>query len=145
MMSHVYRVVLDADVVVAAFDSPRGAARQLLLAVLDGELLLLVSTTLMLEYEAVLTRSSMLEMIGLDVGEVSSVLDELAAICVPVAFDYRWRPVARDADDDLVLETAVNGNADAIASFNVGDMVAGAARFGIAVERPASVLRRITR
>jgi hypothetical protein len=60
-----------------------------------------------------------------------------------VAFDYRWRPVARDADDDLVLETAVNGNADAIASFNVGDMAAGAARFGIAVERPASVLRRI--
>lgn len=143
MMSHVYRVVLDTDVVVAAFDSPSGAARQLLLAVLGGEVLLLLSTSLMLEYEAVLTRPSMLEMIGLDVGEVLSVLDELAAICVPIAFDYRWRPVARDADDDLVLETAVNGNADAIATFNVADMLAGATRFGIAVERPASVLRRI--
>ncbi len=47
------------------------------------------------------------------------------------------------ADDNLVLETAINGNADVIASFNIGDMAAGAARFGIAVERPASVLKRI--
>jgi len=34
---------------------------------------------------------------------------------------------------------------DVIASFNIRDMATGAARFGIAVERPASVLRRIKR
>jgi predicted nucleic acid-binding protein len=72
-----------------------------------------------------------------------TVLDELAAICVPVAFDFRWRPAAADADDDFVLETAINGNADVIASFNVRDMSRAAARFGIAVEPPASVLRRM--
>jgi hypothetical protein len=97
----------------------------------------------MLEYEAVLTRPNVLKLIGIGAEEVLAVLDELAGLCVPVAFDFRWRPTAADADDDVVLETAINGNADVIASFNVRDMAAGAARFGIAVERPASVLRRI--
>lgn len=138
-----YRVVVDTDVVVAAFDSPTGAARQLLLEILDGKALLLLSTSLMLEYETVLTRPAVLRMIGLRVQEILAVLDELASLCVPVAFDYRWRPAARDANDDLVLETAINGNAHMIATFNIGDMTDGAARFGIAVERPASVLRRI--
>jgi putative PIN family toxin of toxin-antitoxin system len=139
----VLRVVIDTDVMVAAFDSPSGASRQVLLDILDGKAELLLSTSLMLEYEAVLTRPRVLSMIGIDATEVLSVLDELAALCVPVAFDYRWRPAARDPDDDLVIETAVNGSADVIASFNVADMIAAATRFAIAVERPAAVLRRI--
>jgi hypothetical protein len=43
----------------------------------------------------------------------------------------------------LVLETAINGGAEVVASFNVADMEAGARRFGIAVERPGTVMRRI--
>jgi putative PIN family toxin of toxin-antitoxin system len=138
-----YRVVVDTDVMVAGFDSPGGASRQLLLDILDGKAKLLVSTTLMLEYEAVLTRPRILEMIGVEHSDVLAVLDEFAGICVPVALDYRWRPIARDPDDELVLETAINGYADVIATFNVADMATGAARFGIAIERPAAVLRRI--
>ncbi len=57
--------------------------------------------------------------------------------------DYRWRPVAADPDDDMVLETAINGGADLIATFNVDDMRTGAARFGMAAVRPAAVLRRL--
>jgi putative PIN family toxin of toxin-antitoxin system len=138
-----HRVVVDTDVMVAAFDSSSGASRQLLIEILDGKAKLLLSTSLMLEYEAVFTRPRVLDLIGIEIKEVHAVLDELAGLCVPVAFDFRWRPAAVDADDDLVPETAINGSADVIASFNVRDMKAGAARFGIAVERPASVLRRI--
>jgi hypothetical protein len=64
-------------------------------------------------------------------------------LCVPVGFDYQWRPAARDPDDDFVIETAVNGLADVIVTFNVRDIAAGAAQFGIEAERPAAVLRRI--
>jgi predicted nucleic acid-binding protein len=60
-----------------------------------------------------------------------------------VGFDYRWRPAPRDPDDDLVIETTVNGLADVIATFNIADLRSPAARFGIAIERPAQVLRRI--
>lgn len=137
------RVVLDTDVMVAGFASAAGASRRLLLAALDGELRLLLSTPLVLEYEAVLTRASVLEMAGISAEEVLAVLDALAGVCVPVAFDFRVRPGARDPDDELVLETAVNGGADVIATFNLADLRDGAARFGIPVERPADLLRRM--
>jgi hypothetical protein len=114
-----------------------------LLDVLEGKATLLLSTALMLEYESTLTRPSVLEMIGLDAADVVAVLDDLAGLCTPVGFDYLWRPIAHDPDDDLVLETAINGFANVISTFNVRDLAAGAARFGIAVERPADVLRRI--
>ena len=137
------RLVLDTDVMVAAFDSATGASRQVLIEILDGKAQLLLSTSLMVEYEAVLTRPHILAMAGVSAEEVRDVLDELAAICLPVAFDFRWRPGTVDADDDLVLETGINGNADVIVSFNVRHISAGARRFGIAVERPAAALRRI--
>lgn len=137
------RVVIDTDVMVAAFVSGAGASRRLLLAALDGEISLLLSTPLLIEYETVLTRPAMLHLAGVTVADVVDVLDELAGLCSVVAFDYRWRPQARDPDDDLVIETAVNGGADVIASFNVADMADGARRFGIVVERPALVARRI--
>jgi putative PIN family toxin of toxin-antitoxin system len=139
----VIRVVIDTDVMVAAFDSPGGASRQLVLDIFDGRAELLLSTSFMLEYEAVLIRPRVLAMIGIDAAEVLAVLDALAACCASVAFDYRWWPAAHDPNDALVIETAMNGSADAIASFNLADMKAGASRFGIAVERPANVLRRI--
>jgi putative PIN family toxin of toxin-antitoxin system len=137
------RIVPDTDVLVAAFDSPTGASRQLLIEILDRNVSLLMSTALLLEYEAVLTRPTVLSMIGLDGPAVITVLDELAGLCVPVAMDYRWRPVAADPDDDMVVETAINGRADLIVTFNVGDMRAGAKQFGIATVRPAAVLRRL--
>lgn len=139
----VLRVILDTDVVVAGFTSATGASRRLLLAALDSRIRLLLSTPLLLEYETVLTRPAMLAMAEVTTEEVLAVLDELAGVCAPVAFDYRWRPQAQDPDDDLVLETAVNGGADVIATFNVADMVAGARRFGIPAERPGLVVRRI--
>jgi putative PIN family toxin of toxin-antitoxin system len=141
--SPMIRIMLGTDVLVAAFDSPTGASRQLLIEILDGNVTLLMSTTLLLEYEAVLTRPTILRMIGIDGPSVIAVLNELAALCVPVAMDYRWRPVAADPDDDMVLETAINGGADLIATFNVGDMRDGAARFGRVAVRPAAVLRRL--
>ena len=81
----------------------------------------------------------------ISVEEVAAVLDELADLCLKVVFDYRWRPQAHDPNDDLVLETAINGGADVVSSFNVADMKTGAQRFGIPVERPGAVMRRMER
>lgn len=55
IFNFILRVVLGTDVVVAVIRSERGASRQLLLEALDGNYTLLVSTTLWLEYEVVLT------------------------------------------------------------------------------------------
>ena len=128
---------------VAAFDSPTGAARQLLLAVLDERITMVASSALFLEYEAVLTRPPILEMIGTDRRSVLTMLDKLTDIAVPVTSRFLCRPIAADPDDDMVLEAAINGGADVVASFNIKDMRAGAERFGIQVVRPADVLRRL--
>ena len=75
--------------------------------------------------------------------QIAAALDEFATLCVPVALDDRWRSQARDRNDDLVLETAINGGANVVTSFNVVDMQAGARRSGVPVERPGVVARRM--
>lgn len=138
-----FRLVLDTDVMVAAFQSDSGASRQLLLDAFEGRYRLLLSVPLMLEYEAVLTRPQHLQAAGVSDRDVDIVLDELAGLCIPVVFDYRWRPSDADKDDELVVETAINGRADMIATFNARHMKQACGRFGIQAERPGSALRRI--
>lgn len=113
--------MLDTDVLVAALRSSRGASRQLLLGALDHHFELLLSVPLVLEYEAVLTRPEHLAACGLRSEEVERVLDDLASVAKPVRLAFRWRPRLPDPNDDMVLETAVNGNADAIVTFNQRD------------------------
>lgn len=128
--------VLDTDVLVAAFRSGRGASRQLLLGALDLRIELLLSVPLMLEYEAVLTRPEYLDACRLSAGEVGRVLDDLASVARQVRLAFRWRPRLSDANDDMVLETAVNGNADAIVTFNQRDFEEARRGFDCAVILP---------
>ena len=97
----------------------------------------------MLEYEDVLIRPEHLAVAGIGERDVRLVLDELAGVCVPVAFDYRWRPTGADSDDEMVVETAINGLADMVAAFNTRHMQRARQEFGITAERPAHCLWRI--
>jgi putative PIN family toxin of toxin-antitoxin system len=122
------RVVLDTDVLYAGIRSAKGASRQLLMAILDRRAEILLSTSLIVEHEAALTRPAFLAETDIAAEDILAILDDLAGLCVPVGFDYRWRPLSRDANDDLVLETAINSGANAIATFNIADIADGAAR-----------------
>lgn len=135
--------VLDTDVVVAALRSDRGASRQLLLAALNRQFELLLSVPLILEYEAILTRPQHLTACGLNSAEVRLVLDDLAAVARPVRLAFRWRPRLSDPDDDMVLETAINGSASAIVTFNQRDFAAGIKGFDCVVILPAIALQQI--
>ena len=97
------RVVLDTDVMVAAFRSAHGASRRCLRLGLDRRMTLLLSTPLLFEYEAVLTRPQHLAASGASAEEVAVVLDDLAASSDWVRLDFLWRPLLRDADDLLSL------------------------------------------
>lgn len=137
------RLVLDTDVVVAAMRSGRGASRQLLLAALDRRIVLLASVPLMLEYEAVLTRPEHLDHSGLTVAETNAVLDAVASLIEPVVLRFLWRPQLKDPSDEMVLETAVNGRADRLATFNVRHLSEAAMRFGIRATLPGVIWREI--
>jgi len=137
--------VLDTDVIVAGLRSSRGASRQLLHAALDGQFDLLLSVPLILEYEAVLRRREQLEACGLDERQVERVLDDLAAVARPVKFAFRWRPKLRDPNDDMVLETAMNGGADAIVTFNARDFQLADLDQICAVIMPREALQKLRR
>ena len=106
-----FRLVLDTSVLVAALRSDRGASRVLLTGALKREYTLLASVPLMIEYEAVTTRAEHMEAAGLNDRDVQAMLDGLAMVIEPIRLAYLWRPMLRDAADDMVLETAVNGQA----------------------------------
>lgn len=137
------RLVPDTDVLTAAFRSDRGASRRLLAGALTGRFGLLVSVPLMIEYEAVLTREEHLATASASVEDVMAVLDALATVLEPIRLSFLWRPMLSDATDDMVLETAVNGRADLLVTFNRRHFEAASATFGIEVESPADALRRL--
>jgi putative PIN family toxin of toxin-antitoxin system len=136
------RVVLDTDVVVAAMRSPTGASAELLRRVIRGQVVMLLSVTLALEYEAVCQLADHRLASGLGDVDVTIFIDGLVSTAERVEQHFRWRPQLRDPGDEMVLEAAVNGQAEAIVTFNVRDFGSGPSKFGIAVLRPSEVLRR---
>ena len=133
--------MLDTDVLVAAFRSDPGASRRILEEALARRFELLLSVPLMFEYEAVLCRPEHLEASGASAEDVRDVLDGLAAVGKRVRLSFRWRPALPDPNDDMVLETAVNGHAHAIVTFNQRDFSPVAAEFGCLLMRPGEFLR----
>ena len=140
---HVMRLVLDTDAMVAAIRSDAGASRLLLQSVLERRqgLTLLVSVPLLIEYEAVMTRAEHLKVARLSVADIGTLLDAVAAAAEPVRLAYLWRPMLPDADDDMVLEAAVNGGANGIVTFYRRDFDPSVKQFGILALSPGEAVR----
>jgi len=67
-------------------------------------------------------------------------VDGVAAIIRPVTSHFIWRPQLKDPGDEMVLEAAVNGMADAIVTFNQRDYGSAPLRFGVETLLPRDVL-----
>jgi putative PIN family toxin of toxin-antitoxin system len=128
---------------VAAIRSDAGASRRLLVAALKRRVTILASVPLMIEYQAVMTRPEHLKASGLSAADVNVLLDAVAAVVEPARLAFLWRPVVRDPNDDMVLEAAVNGRADALVTFNTRDFAGVEEKFGLAVLSPNEAVRRL--
>jgi putative PIN family toxin of toxin-antitoxin system len=137
------RVVLDTDVIVAALRSLDGGSNALLQEAARGLLKPLATPALFLEYEAVLKRPEQRLVHGLSLSDIDRFLAGLASASEAVEVSFRWRPQLADANDEMVLEAAVNGGADALVTHNVRDFAKGAARFGVQVLRPGELLKEL--
>ena len=131
---------MDTNVLVAGLRSKTGAAAEILRLALLGRLTLLASVALFLEYEAVTTREAHLAAAGVTEDDVTNLLDSLAGKVSPIEIQFSWRPQLKDPDDEMVLELAVNGGADAIITFNARHFGISAKAFGIAVLTPKEAL-----
>jgi putative PIN family toxin of toxin-antitoxin system len=136
---------MDTDAVVAAMRSPAGASAAIIRAVRLKRATLLLSVPLAMEYEAVCGRPEHRLAAGLSCRQVETYVDAIVAMAEPVQTHFLWRPQLRDPNDEMVLEAAVNGGADALVTFNVRDYGAAAARFGVEVLLPREAITRIER
>jgi predicted nucleic acid-binding protein len=109
----------------------------LLIVALDERFVLLASTAMWLEYEAVMTRPSQLAAMQLNATEVRDVLAALATVAEQVLIHFLWRPVLTDAEDEHVLDLAMNGRADMLVTFNQDDFTVASKTFQIKVVTPA--------
>jgi putative PIN family toxin of toxin-antitoxin system len=137
------RVVLDTSVVVAGLRTRLGAGNAVLRLVAQRQVVPLATPPLFLEYEDVLKRPEHRLVHGLVPEAIDEFLAELAALIEPVEVHFQWRPQSRDPNDEMVLEAAINGRADALVTYNVADFAGPAERFRVSVLRPAELLRKV--
>lgn len=129
------KLILDTNILVAATRNAQGPSFALVQHVRFAKVRLFCSPALFLEYEAVLKRPAQLQASGLLADDIDAILNELARFIEPVTTHYQWRPQLRDPADEMVLEAAVNGQVQAIVTYNLRDFVP-AKLFGIPVINP---------
>jgi putative PIN family toxin of toxin-antitoxin system len=129
------RLILDTNILVAATRNAQGPSFALVQHIRYARARMFCSPALFLEYEAVLKRPAHLQTSGLTTEDVDAILNELARFIEPVTTHYQWRPQLRDPADEMVLEAAVNGQVQAIVTYNLRDFVP-AKLFGIPVINP---------
>ncbi len=137
------RIVLDTNIVVAGLRSPNGASAALIEKALRREFVIVLSVALALEYEAACCEPQHRIASGLSEAQVRVVVTVLCSVAEPAVPWFLWRPQLRDPADEMVLETAINGRADALVTFNRKDYGQTPLRFGIELLSPQDALRRV--
>lgn len=128
---------------VAGLRSRNGAANAVLRLIAQRVMIPIATPPLFLEYEDVLKRPEQRLAHKLDLKQIDELLAELAALIEPVKTRFLWRPQTHDPNDEMVLEAAINGRADALITYNIFDFAAGGKRFGIEVITPAQLLKEM--
>lgn len=137
-------VVLDTNVLVAALWSRSGASFRLVEHAIEGRLAIAVSVALALEYEDVIGRAAVAEASWAKPHELDAFLDSLLAsaqLVMPIR--TKLRPTLRDADDEMVLECAVQAGARAIVTMNVRDFVPARSSFRVDILKPGECLAQL--
>ena len=133
------RIVIDTNVIVAGLRSRAGASFQLIDQISSKTFEPAVSVPLLMEYESVLLRNGM---VPVSAAQVNDLLDYICSVAHFQEIHYLWRPTLPDPKDDLVLELAVNAEAETIVTHNIRDF-RGSEMFGVRVETPRQFLLRL--
>jgi putative PIN family toxin of toxin-antitoxin system len=134
------QVVLDTSVLVAAIRSTRGASFRVLQLVGDVRWKLNLSPGLLFEYEEI--ARPLVKKYWAQPERLDDLLDYLVSTANRPRISYAWRPILRDADDDMILELAIAARANFIVTHNLRDFTR-AERFGVGVLTPAEFLRTL--
>jgi putative PIN family toxin of toxin-antitoxin system len=142
-MKKMPRLVIDTNVLVAATRNSAAPSFALIQLVRRAAVTICCSPALFLEYEDALKRQDQLTASGLQRTDIDAILNELAKVIVPVSTHYQWRPQLRDASDEMVLEAAVNAQANAIVTYNLRDFKP-AQNFGVLLLNPEQTFKQFS-
>lgn len=136
----VYQIVLDTNVIIAGLRSSRGASYKLLTILNDDRFQVNISNALLFEYEEILKRE--IFDLGLSLEDIDNIINGICAIANHRDIFYLWRPMAREPDDDFIVDLAVECQADYIITYNKKDLQA-AQIFNIKVASPKEFLQEL--
>ncbi len=134
------RIVLDTNVLYAGFYSSKGASFRVLKAVEEGKLQIVISTTLLFEYEDVLKRNQVI--LSLSNQEIEKVLDFFCMEGEHQKIYFLWRPCLPGPQDDHLLELAIVSETKLIVTHHTKDFK-GVEEFGVRSMTPQKLLEEI--
>jgi predicted nucleic acid-binding protein len=129
-------------VLITALRSNAGAAAEVVRLALYQELTLLMDYKLACEYRDVALREDQLNASGKSRAETTAMLDALESIAEPVFIAFQYRPMSPDANDDMVLDVAINGAADVIVTNNIRHFREASVRFQLKLMTPVELLSK---
>ncbi len=118
-MSKKVRIILDTNVLHAGLYSSKGHSFKVLRVIEKNRLKMVLSTTLLFEYEDILKRNQ--SVLGLSDGEIERLLDYFCLKSEHQKIHFLWRPCLPDPNDDHLLELAVASRTGIIVTYNTKD------------------------
>lgn len=136
------KIVIDTNVLVGALIGQESSAnRKLIELCLKGEFQPLISYTLFSEYEDLINRPSILKLCKRSPEEIDILFNGLLSVCELVKIYYLWRPNLIDEDDNHLVEIAIAGNAQTIATNNIKDFQQSQLKFPqLQIKQPKEII-----
>lgn len=137
------RIVVDTSVFVSALLGPTGASRQLIRFCLQQTRYQpLIGNALFTEYESLINRPQILSRCPLETSDIVTLFEAFISTCQWIDTYYLWRPNLADEADNHLIELAVAGNAEAIATHNLKDFANAQLLFpNLDIVKPETLLR----
>lgn len=136
------KIVVDTSVFISALISSQGSSRELIRRCLKGEYKPLMGNALFSEYESIIYREEIIAKCPLTSDEIYALIASLMSVSQWISIYYLWRPNLKDEADNHLIELAIAGNAEIIATHNVKDFQNAELLFpNLSILKPEAIIR----
>ena len=136
------KIVVDTSVFISALIGSKGSSRELIRRCLKGEYQPLMGNALFSEYESVIQREEIIAKCPLNGTEILDLFVSFMSVSQWISIYYLWRPNLKDEADNHLIELAVAGNAQIIATKNIKDFQNAELLFpNLSILKPEEIIR----